>query len=118
MKELTRLSATGSLDILLTHDVPRDTVMAGAGSPEVRTLIRRCAPRYHFCGHYHEEGRELDVGGTTRSFLLNEVNFHGSSRLNRRCMGILRWKLDEKSTFEFVEDEWLHDYTRADYRGL
>jgi Icc-related predicted phosphoesterase len=115
--ELRRLRSNGQgIDVLLTHSAPRNAVCDRTGSPELSDLLVSCRPMFHFCGHYHEEGRQLPCPGSTRSFLLNEVNFHGSSRLNRRCMGILRWGGPEGPQFEFVEDPWLSGYRRDHYR--
>lgn len=115
--DLRRLRARGSdLDILLTHDSPHGTVYERAGSPEIRDFLLDFEPRFHFCGHYHLEGRKLDVDGPTRSYLLNEVNFHGSARLNRKCFGILRWGDATGPEFDFIDDDWLAEYTRANYR--
>ena len=118
-RDLQNLAAHGkNLDILLTHDVPYGAVYADAGSRDIHDFIRMEKPRYHFCGHYHEDGCELDVPGPTRSFLLNEVNFRRPSKLNRGCIGILTWPSPEESDFTLLDEPWLREYTRENYRRI
>ena len=106
------------IDVLLTHEPGYGSFRHNMGSWDGRDLIKELRPRYHFCGHYHEEGTALRAPEGTESFLLNEVNFHGSRRLRKGCIGILRWQGRDHTSFSFVEDPWLDAYTRADYRTL
>ena len=95
------ISSVGILDIFLTHDVPLNAISEDADSEEILDIIERLNPKYHFCGHYHIEGRELEVTDTIQSYILNEVNFRGSRGLNKRCIGILSWFNRENNYFEF-----------------
>ncbi len=114
----------GDLDVLITHDVPQGgaiglgSAFERRGSAGVRDIIRETQPRYHFCGHWHEPGFKLEVPGATQSYLLNEVNFRSARRLNRGCFGMLRWNGPGDSDFQIVDEPWLGEYTRSNFRTL
>ncbi len=107
-----RALALSDIDILLTHEPPADD----KGSEKVRDLIRQVQPTYHFCGHIHEQGRQLTAYGRTQSYLLNEVNFQGQRRLYPRGIGILDWNGKHDHSFSFLEEPWMQEYTRDNYR--
>jgi hypothetical protein len=123
-EEVRRLRNLGPVDILLSHEPPRGAAeaisprYALAGSPEVAALIRELAPRYHFCGHYHEPGQALYAPDGTESYELHAVNFHKPHRLNPGCIGILRWAGRGDSSFALLDAPWLREYTRASFRYL
>jgi Icc-related predicted phosphoesterase len=108
-----RALALSNIDILLTHEPPAD---AGKGSEKIRALIEYVQPTYHFCGHIHEEGRQLPVRGKTQSYLMNEVNFHGQRNLRPKGIGILSWNGKQDHAFTYVGEPWLEEYTRQNYR--
>lgn len=120
-REVLRLLGAGEVDVLLTHDGilgelgGLEPSLSSAGSGEIASLVRDLQPSFHFFGHYHCRGRELPQVGRTRSIHLNEVNFQGRLRLRPGCIGILSWATDH-SSFEFVEDEWLAEFTRDSFR--
>jgi Icc-related predicted phosphoesterase len=117
--EYRRLCGHGDgVDIFLTHDTPFDTVFENAGSQDILEYIRDYKPRLHFCGHYHEDGEELEVPGDTRSFLLNEVNFRKPSRLNPGCIAILKISSNRDFQVEILDDGWLKEYRRSNFRSL
>ncbi len=117
--EYRRLCAEGfGIDLFLTHEPPYDTVFADAGSKDILEYIREYKPRLHFCGHYHEDGQELDVPGETRSFILNEVNFRKPSRLNPGCIAILKISDSGEFQVEILDDDWLQEYRRNNFRDL
>jgi Icc-related predicted phosphoesterase len=117
--EVQRLWAAGSgLDVLLTHDSPLGTVYDDAGSRDILEFIREFQPRFHFCGHHHEDGRQLDVSCDTQSFLLNGVDFRTPSELNPGCIGILEWGDSGGGRFAFLEEKWLGEYSRYNFRFL
>jgi hypothetical protein len=112
------------VDVLLTHDLPKGCGptlgprFGDCGSLDVRAVLDDCQPRFHFGGHYHVDGRRLPAPRRTESYVLNEVNFRGERRLNPGCFGILRWCGAESSTFEIVDEPWLGEYTRVNFRDL
>ena len=91
--------STTSLGVRSTPVLPSHVALAAPVEREVR-------------------GTALRAPEGTESFLLNEVNFHGSRRLRKGCIGILRWRARDNTGFSFVEDPWLDAYTRANYRTL
>ncbi len=95
----------GPIDVLLTHDAPRDVLLPGAGSRDVAELIALRAPAFHFCGHYHESGRALPAPAPTRSFQLDTTRHDRRTGLVREgCFGILDWRgTIEGSRFDFVD---------------
>jgi Icc-related predicted phosphoesterase len=111
--------AEGSeVDLFLTHEPPFGTVFADAGSKDILKYIREYKPRLHFCGHYHEDGGELEVPGETRSFILNEVNFRKPSRINPGCIAILEINDSGEFQVEILNDKWLMEYKRSNFRML
>jgi hypothetical protein len=123
--EVRRVRAmAGEVDVLLTHEPAAGSGAAlGAkraehGARDVAELLREVRPRYHFCGHWHEDGAALDAPAGVRSYQLNAVNFLRASRLNRGCMGVLTWRSPDDHAWEWVEGPWLAAYTRHTWRAL
>jgi hypothetical protein len=123
--EVRRLRARGSgLDVFLSHEPPYGAAAVvhpkyeDAGSREVLAFIADFAPRFHFCGHYHEPGQALRVPGATQSYILNAVNFLRPSRLNPGCIGVLTWSGREPVDFQVLDAPWLKQFTKANYRYL
>jgi len=107
---------TTPVDILLTHEPYRGGVDVWKGSLKSLRLIHAIQPSFVFCGHYHIAGQELERVNHTKGYILNEVNFRVRHRLNPGCFGILNWTSPQDASFSFVEDAWLHDYTRDNYK--
>jgi len=117
-REVKRLLASGDkVDILLTHDAPYNTILQDSGSKDILEFIGLYVPTFHFCGHYHVEGSQLDIEGDTMSYILNEVNFKTSKRLNPGCIGILEWNPDNP-TFRILDERWMEEFTRYNWRSL
>jgi len=117
--EVRKLRAAGrQVDILLTHDVPFDSYYEETGSRDIGDLLLDLEPVYHFCGHYHQPGEEIEVRPGTTSFLLNEVNFRKRQVLNPGCFGILRWRNRADHSFVLVDSEWLARFTRDNFREI
>jgi hypothetical protein len=120
--EARRLRAGGPLDVLLTHEPPFGAAAtlhpryAGEGSRDAASLVRECAPRFHFCGHYHEPGGRLEAPAGTESYLLNAVNFLRPQRLNPGCFGVLTWGGPDEAHFSLVGAPWTAEYTRSNFR--
>lgn len=108
-------------DILLIHEPYQGALPSQKyhkGSPTIRTLIEITQPRLVFCGHYHENGKELEPVNETRGYLLNAVNFKTHHKLNPNCIGILEWHAKNNHSFSFLNDEWIREYTRDNYKTI
>lgn len=122
--EVRRLRAAGPLDVLLSHEPPRGAAAplhpryADGGSRDVASLVRDGAPRFHFCGHYHEPGGRLVAPAGTESYQLNAVNFLRPHALNPGCFGLLIWAGPDEATFSLVDAPWVAEYTRSTFRHL
>src|SRR5262249_40799271 len=57
---LTVLAGTG-FDVLVSHDGPRDAVLAGCGSEGLGALIDLARPAFAFFGHYGNRSGRVDV---------------------------------------------------------
>lgn len=110
-----RIMAKEGIDILLTHHPPLDG-SSERGSQKVKEIIEILQPTYHFCGHYHDPGQRLFIRGKTQSYLLNEVNFRKERALNPGCIGILTWKHMLDHSFSILNEFWMKEYTRENYR--
>ncbi len=75
------------LDLLLTHDWPRELATAYgyqcAGDANVSELLRRLQPKLHFCGHMHRSFARPDLGVT---IALNEV------RAGLEAVALVEWR--------------------------
>lgn len=123
--DVKRLSALGSrVDIFLSHEAPFGGAVSihpkyeGAGSHDVKAFMHDFHPAYHFCGHYHEEGKALFTTSQTRSYLLNAVSFWKPHRLNPGCIGVLQWQKRTPLGFTLLDAPWLREFTKASYRYL
>ncbi len=112
------------IDVFLSHepafDAGRDLSprLAEQGSRDVAELLTDLRPTYHFCGHWHEPGTELEAPVGVRSYLLHAVNFFKPAKLNPRCMGVLTWHSPERHAWEWIEAPWISRYTRHTWRSL
>lgn len=110
-----------AIDILLVHEPYKGALPFphnNKGSPTIRSLTEIAQPRLVFCGHYHENGKELEPVNETRGYLLNAVNFKTHHKLNPNCIGILEWHDKNKHSFSFLNDKWLKEYTRDNYKTI
>lgn len=107
---LEQLSDT-HVDILLTHDAPRDRVYPGSGSLEIEQVLRRHQPQYHFFGHYGGPFHpRLETNGMTHSYHLTDLALdpqQGEPMLGAGAMGLLRWHHRDVHTFEVLDLSWL-----------
>lgn len=104
-----------ALDILLTHDSAQHFVTHGYGMEEIRLLLDRYHPPYHF---YVHTGRPLDLrqdaNGVTTSCKLSDLHWDErkpGKQLEPGGMGILRWHSRTNHRFEVVAAPWWQDYT-------
>ena len=81
------------MDVLLTHESPRDAFWLDSGSLAINTILHGARPAFNFFGHYHGEGRmeECDFG-PTRVLHLVGLEFSGEGRAEERSVGVLRWR--------------------------
>ncbi|MEM4263745.1 MAG: metallophosphoesterase [Candidatus Woesearchaeota archaeon] len=107
--EITQLSARGSVDVLLTHH--GYYAKRGLSEP-IKNLRRTLMPKYHFYGHLHRE-EQISVEKGIKLVQLNLLGFRRESgMLTKQAFGILEWHDKDNHKFEFVEDEWMKEYTK------
>lgn len=116
-KEVNNLIGSGYVDILLTHE-PYKGGFGDGGSRKIKELVNSLEPSYSFSGHYHVDGQKLNSIDNTNSFILNEVNFRRKHKLNKNCVGILEWKSKSENYFNFLDEPWLNEYTRDNFRDI
>ncbi len=122
--EVERLYDMGDdtkIDILLTHDAPRDAVYPGAGLEEIRLMLDIYTPAYHFYGHTEQPFEQhLDANGITLSCRMADLNWEDNQQRRRLLtpgvMGMLRWQSRDDHSFEVVNDFWLNEYGAANWR--
>jgi Icc-related predicted phosphoesterase len=105
------------MDVLLTHESPRDAVWVDAGSEAISLVIEQAQPSFSFFGHYHEEGRLSDCHfGQTQVFHMAGLEFRSRGKTAEfGSVGVLR--LPER-TFEYVELDWLQKLHRDNWRSF
>lgn len=115
-----RISYRGTLalsgvrfDVLLAHESPRDAVLAGSGSEEIGSVLRRARPAFAFFGHYHGTGRRVegDFGGT-RVYHLSHLELR--SRAEEGSVGVLTWD-GGAGDFAYLDPAWLRTVTRHNW---
>ena len=115
-RSLTSLAAT-PFDVLLSHDSPRDAVLAGCGSEGLGDLISLAQPAFAFFGHYGS--RHGQVGGSTGETQVYELaGFEmqrGGSCAEAGSVGLLTWDAGG-GTFAYLADSWLRGFTRHNWR--
>ena len=115
-----------AIDILLSHETYKGRLdhlhptgrLDGAGSEELREMIKRLEPAYHFFGHHHYYYPEIMVPwGNTTSIGMNQLNFGGNNcrgQILPGCFGILTVASPDDMTFEIVDDGWFNKLTYSD----
>jgi hypothetical protein len=104
------------MDVLLTHESPRDSMILDSGSEHINLVLDQARPRFAFFGHYHGEGRieECDLG-VTQAFHLAGMEFRGKGgSAEERCAGVLRWG-GGRGEFEYLDPKWLRTITRHNW---
>jgi hypothetical protein len=109
-------------DVLLTHDSARDVIFAGSGLDEIRLILDRYQPGYHFFGHYGGPCRQgIDANGITYACKLADLDWDHSDRgkaIEAGAMGLLRWSSKNEHTFEVLDQPWLKEYTAFSWTYL
>jgi len=109
-KEIQALSLDKEINILLTHH--GSTTKKDIFSEKIDALKNSIRPQYHFYGHMHKEA-DVQKEGNTFLVQINLLGFRReSSRLTSKAFGILDWKNKNNHKFDFMNDEWLKEYTK------
>jgi hypothetical protein len=104
----------GGFDVLLTHDSPRDAVLAGSGSDDIASVILGARPAFAFFGHYHGTGRRVEGDfGTTRVYHLGHLEL--DSRAEEGSVGVLTWD-GVTGDFAYLAPDWLRTVTRHNWK--
>jgi hypothetical protein len=120
IRESSITSLAGSaLDVLITHDGPRDAVLVGSGSEGLRTLIELARPAFGFFGHYGRRfGRVEATTGETQVYHLAGFEMRrGGACAEEGSVGLLTWE-DGVGAFEYLDGSWLQAFTRHNWRHL
>ncbi len=115
---VTALAGT-PVDLLLSHDGPRDAVLAGSGSEGLGDLIDLARPAFAFFGHYgSRHGQVVCTTGGTEVYQLAgfELRRDGSCA-EAGSVGLLTWE-DGSGAFDYLEGSWLRGFTRHNWRHL
>ncbi len=117
-RSLTAL-AGASFDVLLSHDGPRDTVLAMSGSEGLGALIGLARPAFAFFGHYGSRyGRVSGTTGDTQIYHLAGFEMRrGGSCAEEGAVGLLTWG-DGSGTFEYLDGTWLRGFTRHNWHHI
>jgi hypothetical protein len=105
------------LDVLLTHDSPRDAVFQGSGSNAISSVLQLTCPAFSFFGHYHTDGHlaQRDFG-TTEVVHLHGLELRGpGSSAEDNSVGVLLWD-GTHGTFDYLRAQWLRTFTRHNWR--
>jgi hypothetical protein len=110
----TEALAGAGFDVLLTHESPRDAVLAGSGSEDIGAVIRRARPAFAFFGHYHPTGRRVEGDfGDTHVYHLGHLEL--DSRAEEGSVGVLTWD-SGAGDFAYLDPAWLRTVTRHNWR--
>jgi hypothetical protein len=103
------------LDVLLTHDSPRDVIYDNSGSEEISALVSMTEPAYHFFGHYSQTGDRVGDQGRTRLHLMGGFELRGRGGVAEEgSVGVLRHD-GRQLTFEYLDPAWLRTFTRHNW---
>ena len=101
-------------NVLLTHESPREAILAGSGSVEIVEILRCARPAFAFFGHYHRTGRRVegDFGGT-RVYHLSHLEL--DSRAEEGSVGVLTWE-GGSGDFAYLDPAWLRTVSRHNWK--
>jgi hypothetical protein len=113
-RRATLALSVAHFDVLLTHESPRDAILADSGSEEIGSVIRCARPALAFFGHYHSTGRRLegDYGGTG-VYHLSHLELR--SRAEEGSVGVLTWA-GGAGDFAYLDPAWLRTVTRHNWK--
>lgn len=109
--------ACGELDVLLTHDGPRNAILLNGGSEEILDVLRAAQPAFAFFGHYKGPGHriESDFGRTEVYHLAGMELRQSGHQAEEGSVGVLRWA-GKGGSFTYVESSWLRTFSRYNWR--
>ena len=109
--------AGARFDVLLSHDSPRDAVLANSGSEGLTALLELAQPQFAFFGHYgHRFGRvDVETGRTQVYELAGMEMRRNGTKAEAGSVGLLTWE-DGEGKFEYLDDAWLGSFTRHNWR--
>jgi hypothetical protein len=103
-----------SMDVLLTHESPRDAILPDSGSEAIGSIIHNARPPFAFFGHYHSAGRQVEGDfASTRVYHLSHLEL--DSRAEAGSVGVLTWD-GSKGDFAYLEATWLRTVTRHNWK--
>jgi Calcineurin-like phosphoesterase len=119
--ELDRLySLEQPPDVLLTHDSAKHVIFPGSGMDEIRLILDRYQPGYHFFGHYGGPCLQgTDANGKTSFCKLADLAWDQTNRgkvIEPGAMGLLRWENAAEHRFEVIDQPWLKEYNAFTWR--
>ncbi len=107
------------VDILLTHDVARDAKKIGYGMEEIRLVLDQFKPKYHFHGHTEEDYyQRIDTNQVTMVSKLSDLNWDKDGRLQKYSFGILEISDNFEYNFKVINEQWLQEYTKYNWKYL
>jgi hypothetical protein len=117
-RSLAALAGT-AFDVLLTHDGPRNAVLAGSGSEDLGALIALSRPAFAFFGHYGSRyGRVVAMTGETQVYQMAGFEMRrGGTCAEEGSVGLLTWE-DGAESFEYLDGSWLRGFTRHNWRHV
>jgi Icc-related predicted phosphoesterase len=100
---LNQISDSEQIDILITHDSALDFITHGFGMIEIREVLDRFEPLYHFFGHTGTHYKKfIDDNGFTTSFKINEMRIMENKSLCTGSMLLLKWINYEDNKVEII----------------
>jgi Icc-related predicted phosphoesterase len=106
--------SVASFDVLLTHESPRDAILANSGSEEIVSVICSARPAFAFFGHYHRTGRRVEGDfGPTHVYYLSHLEL--DSRAEEGSVGLLTWD-GGAGDFSYLDPTWLRTVTRHNWK--
>jgi hypothetical protein len=110
----TKALTCARFDVLLSHESPRDAVLADSGSEEIGEVIRSARPAFAFFGHYHATGRQVEGDfGATRVYHVGHLGLR--SRAEEGSVGVLTWD-GGAGDFAYLDPAWLRTVTRHNWK--
>jgi Icc-related predicted phosphoesterase len=101
---LYHLSKNEHVDILLTHDSALDFITNGYGMPEIREVLDKHEPLYHFFGHTGTPfKRQIDENGFTISIKVAEFRNDSETANPTGSMILLSWVDYEDNHLEIIK---------------